>query len=847
MLRMKNGLLIAALAVLLLGAIHMVYAADNAPFDLSGPQLVVSITRGTRTLPVAEVPNLMVGDRVSIKADLPTTQTARYVLVVAFLRGATNPPPENWFYRCETWSRKCANGINVTVPEEAQQVLVFLAPSTGGDFSTLMDAVRGRPGAFVRASQDLNQASLDRSRLESYLLAVRALNEADPSKLRAAAPLLARSLAIKVDDKCLQKIPELQAPCLLENQDSLVLNDGHSTSIVEALTNGPASDLAMEASYTPQLRYGYYSPYIASIIDIGRILGSFHTAQYQYLPALPSALDDHLALTLNAPPSFHDPKSVLVTALPAIEQPQLPPLHAVDPQEIYCARKSGLVLPVEGAPLVFSTHYVHDVVLSLTGSDGRTLELPATADAGQGGYVVDTTALGTASLGDSVVGTLRGYWGFDLYQAPTFHLVNTRRQPWALPPGDQSALVIGREGTIHLTADSVGCVDHIMLKDAGGKELKVDWKPVKPDAVEVKLPLEDAAPGPVTLLVSQFGAADTQQVALNTFSEAAHLGGFVIHSGDVVGTLTGTRLDEVAALTLNGVPFTPGTLSGPPTAEELPMMAPDVQAVAALKAGDAASVKVTLKDGRAFPLAGRIDEPRPSVTLVAKNIQPSRSGVASHIALSDSDQLPQDSALVFSIRTVLPEVFSRSEQIEVGTADNSFATLLSIGAGTLTLADTHVAVATLNPGKAFGPSAFGPLRFRVVADGVPGSWAPLATLVRLPRLASLECPSTAEVACKLSGTDLFLLDSVSADPQFHNAVQVPDGFPGTTLPVPHPQSGDLYVRLRDDPAIVNAANLETQVLPPPPAATPAVPTAESSRAAASEGAPVVAAASASAH
>jgi hypothetical protein len=844
---MKNGLLIAALAVLLLGAIPLVCAADNAPFDLTGPELLVSVTRGTHTLPVAEVPNLMAGDRVSIKADLPTTQTARYVLVVAFLRGATNPPPENWFYRCETWSRKCANGINVTVPEEAQQVLVFLAPSTGGDFSTLVDAVRGRPGAFVRASQDLNQASLDRSRLESYLLAVRALSEADPAKLRAAAPLLARSLAIKVDDKCLQKIPELQAPCLLENQDSLVLNDGHSTSIVEALTNGPASDLAMEASYTPQLRYGYYSPYIASIIDIGRILGSFHTAQYQYLPALPSAQDDHLALTLNAPPSFHDPKSVLVTALPAIEQPQLPPLHAVDPQEIYCARKSGLVLPVEGAPLVFSTHYVHDVVLSLTGSDGRTLQLPAAADAGQGGFVVDTTALGTASLGDSVVGTLRGYWGFDLYEAPAFHLVNSRRQPWALPPGDQSALVIGREGTIHLTADSVGCVDRIMLKDAGGKELKVDWKPVKPDAVEVKLPLENAAPGPVTLVVSQFGAADTQQVALNTFSEAAHLGGFVIHAGDVVGTLTGTRLDEVAGLTLNGIPFTPGTLTGAPSAEELPMMARDVQAVAALKAGDAASVKVTLKDGRAFPLAGRIDEPRPSVTLVAKNIQPSRSGVDSHIALSDSDQLPQDSALVFSIRTVLPEVFSRSEQIEVGTTDNSFTTLLSIGAGTLTLADSHVAVATLDPGKAFGPSAFGPLRFRVVADGVPGSWVPLATLVRLPRLAGLECPSTAEVACKLSGTDLFLLDSVSADPQFHNAVQVPDGFPGTTLPVPHPQSSDLYVRLRDDPGIVNAANLETQVLPPPPAATPAVPTAESSRAAAAEAAPVVAAASPSAH
>ena len=56
------------------------------------------------------------------------------------------------------------------------------------------------------------------------------------------------------------------------------------------------------------------------------------------------------------------------------------------------------------------------------------------------------------------------------------------------------------------------------------------------------------------------------------------------------------------------------------------------------------------------------------------------------------------------------------------------------------LADAHVAVARLDPAKAFGSSAFGPLRFRVVADGVPGSWVPLATLVRLPRLTSLECP-----------------------------------------------------------------------------------------------------------
>ena len=163
--------------------------------------------------------------------------------------------------------------------------------------------------------------------------------------------------------------------------------------------------------------------------------------------------------------------------------------------------------------------------------------------------------------------------------------------------------MVGREGIVHLTAASVGCVDQLLLRDSAGKELKVDWKPVKPDALEVKLPLEDAAPGPVTVVISQYGAAATQQVTVNTFTEAAHLTAFSIHAGDAMGTLKGTRLDEVAALTLDGIVFSPASpdrLTGPATAEELPMMAGDVQAAAALKPDESAAMKMTLKDGRRF-------------------------------------------------------------------------------------------------------------------------------------------------------------------------------------------------------------------------------------------------------
>jgi len=623
--------------------------ADPAPFDLAGPALQVKVTRGALTLPIAEVPNLAAGDRVWIKAYLPPTQSAHYLLIAAFLSGSTNPPPANWFSLCETWTKPCAqDGLSVTVPQDAQQVLLFMAPETRGDFRTLVDAVRGRPGAFVRSSQDLNQATLDRSRLQFYLSAIRALNDADPGKLASVAPLLARSLAIKVDEKCLDRLPELQAPCLMKGQESLILNDGHSNSIVEALTNGPASDLAMEASFTPQLNYGYYSPYIASVLDIARILGSLHTAQYQYIPALGSHEQDRLALTLNTPPSFHNPKSVLVTALPAVEQAQLPPLHAVDPKEIFCARESSLVLPVEGAPLVFSTGYAHDVTLTLSAKDGKTIDLPARADAAQGGFVIDTAALGAANLGDSVRGTLHGFWGFDAYNGPSFQLVNNRAQTLALANKDQTALIVGREEVIHLQAESVSCIDRIMLKDPAGKQLKAEWKPVNPTEVELRLPLQEAKPGTMTLLVSQYGASQPLPMSLRAFADPGHLDTFSIHAGDSSGVLKGSRLDEVAGLTLKSIAFAPGKLTSAKTGgDTLLMTTQDNEAAAALSAQDAPRAQVTLKDGRVFDLAVSVDAPRPNAKLIAKSVQPSATASRSNIELVDQDELPQDARLVF--------------------------------------------------------------------------------------------------------------------------------------------------------------------------------------------------------
>jgi hypothetical protein len=94
-------------------------------------------------------------------------------------------------------------------------------------------------------------------------------------------------------------------------------------------------------------------------------------------------------------------------------------------------------------------------------------------------------------------------------------------------------------------------------------------------------------------------------------------------------------------------------------------------------------------------------------------------------------------------------------------------------------------------------------------------WQPLANLVRLPVLKEIKCPPTQELACKLVGTNLFLLDSIAGDAEFTHPVTVPEGFLGSALPVPHPTVGPLYVKLRDNPQIVNPTLLTMQQLPAP--------------------------------
>jgi hypothetical protein len=249
------------------------------------------------------------------------------------------------------------------------------------------------------------------------------------------------------------------------------------------------------------------------------------------------------------------------------------------------------------------------------------------------------------------------------------------------------------------------------------------------------------------------------------------------------------------------------------------MVAKDADAAAELRPDHPIAAKVTLKDGRVLPVNATVDAARPRVTLINESVQPSALSSSSNIQLADPGELPQDATIIFSVRAQSPAAFGRDETIDVATGDEASTVSLSLANGSLALENSRVAVATLNPLKAFGASWYGPLKYRVNAKGVAGDWQPLATLVRLPVLKTLECPATPELACKLSGSNLYLIDSVSANAEFTKPVVVPDGFLGSAMPVPHPSAGLLFLKLRDNPQIVNSTSLTAQQLPPAPADT----------------------------
>jgi hypothetical protein len=797
-------------ALLFLFAVAPLVAATTAPFDLPGPRIEIKITRAGRTLPISQVPNLQPGDEMWLHPDMPKDESVHYLLIPVFLRGSLNPPPADWFTKVETWKPQVRkSGVSILVPDGALEALIFWAPDTGGGFTTVRTAVRSRPGVFVRAAQDLYAADLTRSRLDAYVGAVKKISATDPASLEKRATPLSRTLYLKIDKACFELPQDQQETCLIQNPDAVVLNDAQSQSMVSALTSGSAGDMITQISATSAMGGGAYSPYVGAVVDMVRIMGSLHTAQYAYIPGLAVLHADEMELKLSSPPSFSNPKSVMVSSLPPIAAVQFPMLRAVHAEEMLCLERPSLVVAVEGAPLVFSTHYAHDLVLRVQDTSGRSLDLPANPDAERGGFVVDAKALQSTPLTGGVTGKLRGDWGFDPYDGPSFVFTNSRPETWSFPAGESDAITASDKVTVHLQAESVVCVQSVSVATPQGGLVKVDWKPTPPRLIEVNLPVKKSSQGLYKIAVAQYGQSKPDTVPVHVYPPSAVITGLIVHAGDSEGELTGSRLDEVTSVAMGGVVFQPGKVHHNGTEDKMRLTTlTNTVGSAVLAAGAFVTAQIHLKDGRILDIPVTIAPSRPQVQLLSKSIAVSPTGSAALIHLGNDADLPQFGRMTFFLKSIAPQDFPRDEKIEVAATNGGFDTVLSLADASLTLQDAQTVLAVLDPAKAFGPSAFGPVRFRpVTGEGVNGDWQPLTNLVRLPSLKDVHCQASPAKPCTMTGDNLFLIDSVASTPQFTHPVTVPMGFAGMSMQVPRPLGTTLYLKLRDDPTTVDLVSL----------------------------------------
>ncbi|MEG8053461.1 hypothetical protein QP185_09740 [Sphingomonas aerolata] len=211
-------------------------------------------------------------------------------------------------------------------------------------------------------------------------------------------------------------------------------------------------------------------------------------------------------------------------------------------------------------------------------------------------------------------------------------------------------MIAGRDNSLTIEGGAAACVEDIALARTSGTTEPLKWAALPDGRITATIPKAQIAAGQVSLLVRQQGIADVDTIALTALTETGRIDAFTLHAGDLHGVLTGTRLDTVASLSVDGAVFSPGAVVRTGKADKRVMTVDTPAPVAAWTAGQDRSGRVTLKDGRVLPVTVHVAPARPSVTLIDKTIAPAAHTASLPIILPSSTVMPLDASLTFSIR-----------------------------------------------------------------------------------------------------------------------------------------------------------------------------------------------------
>jgi hypothetical protein len=505
-------------------------------------------------------------------------------------------------------------------------------------------------------------------------------------------------------------------------------------------------------------------------------------------------------LKLNSPPSFYNPKSVIVIALPKIEPSRVPNLRLEDSTQSFCLASPSMSLPFRGAPSLFSTSFPHDLVIAF-GPEESGVHIALVPDAYDGGLIpanpipeglLDRFETKASDGSVTVQGRLEGRWGFDQLDGPTLNFQYSPGDDWKLV--SSKAFMAGEDVEVALRGRGTACIHQITISNSSDDSSPVQFDRASGnDNLVLHLPFKDRSAGTYSLAIAQHGTPAIAKVGITVYSNDIRIDKMLLGTGGSA-ILLGQHLQKVVSVKVGDQTFVP--INAAPEERGLQLRAPHAPAT-----DNAPSATVLLQNGGVMTVPVAVEEPGATLKVLSVDSTLVTPKAEIPIGLGSQRDIALHGILHFVVQS--EGVYPRGQDIEISTADDAVRTRISLSSGDLILQDDHTAVGAVDLDKAFGESAFGELRIRAIpSDGTVGNWVTLGRLVRRPHITAVRCTSVDVPTCMVEGSDLFLALAFSTTADFASPIPVPTGFDGSNFAIPmkpYPRTSTLYVRLRDDP------------------------------------------------
>lgn len=767
-------------------------------FSISAVKLNVTVRRGSnKPIPLADISQVAKDDQIEVR--FPESVEVKQRLYVGFFDAGIPPGKREEFVVEKKLDSPADYEVPfiVRVPRTGSLPVIILVPTNKGYQQDIYKLMTDDPYVIYNIGKLVVEVSKGKARLDTVLNTFDALyarigNPANDVEFRSRLREILERSGFNVDDSEWNKLIQVtDRSKILETIRTKWLSSaqfvlGVRNLLGTCLQGGSCAQItdqmiSIVAPWVP------LSPVLVSALKFG-IQALVKLLRKPPLVLLPSVFNrlgdaggvevfvDQIVRSRIQLPGTTDSNKQVVPGIPFSPLSNFEPVAGTERPNLRCLSK--------GFNQIRSENWARNpnlrdfrLRLAQTGVEIKSLEMNTSARSWQAAFSeADLRSLPDDSK--EVELQITGMNDFTEIRSLPFKSIPVRRQAWYVEKASQASLFKdGKRKKVVLRTKAGGscaCVTSVVLTPPNGEPVR--YEPgngndlaVFDDRVELHIETSRYSPGEVTLQVFQAGETEVEPTGLMIYPAPPNDLKLEIRRGESTGRLTGTGLEQVKEVLIDGISAKNVSLSGNGLEFQL----------GAAQTRESGSFDLLLEGNRKL---AEILTPKPELTYssLLPRLQLKRQSTASYDILPfglDLRNVPLIPLSADKISVSATHAMSDGYGFDLSLVDRvnirrsgspSFASLPkslfeSDDPATLrfeipmTFTIEGVALSRLLSG--------GKLEFEIV-DKLRGSsgWQRIdATFLRLPSGVSVRCPAEAATECVLVGSDLGLITELSVD------------------------------------------------------------------------------------